>query len=74
MQKLCEFWQCQENIPVEEPDEYDWAMIELTKDTLFFESTLSLEEVEANVKNVNIGDSIIEALTEVLQNLRKQGG
>ena len=63
------------DIPIGNPDEIDRAMIEqVNKGPLYFESTLTLEEIKANFKNVNVGDRIIEALNEILQNIRQQKG
>lgn len=63
------------DIPADDPDEINRAMIEqINEATLCFESTLTLEEIEANFKNVNVGDQIIEALNELLQNTQKQKG
>lgn len=61
--------------PTDDPDEIDRAVIELLKkEPLYFESTRTLDEIEANFKNMNVGDQIIEALNEVLHNIRKQKG
>lgn len=63
------------DIPADDPDEIDQAMIEQINEAhLCFESALTLEEIEANFKNVNVGDQIIEALNEILQNIRRQKG
>ena len=63
------------DIPADDPDEINRSMIEqINEEPLCFESTLTLEEIEANFKNVNVGDQIIEALNEIPQNIRKQKG
>ena len=63
------------DIPADDPDEINRAMIEqINEATLCFESTLTLEEIKANFKNVNVGDRIIEVLNEILQNIRQQKG
>lgn len=37
------------------------------EEDLYFESSLTLEEIEANFKDVDIGEGVIEALEDVLQ-------
>ncbi len=57
-------------IPEDNPDEIDQAIIEqINEEPLYFEIALPLEKIEANFKNVKVGDQIIEALSEVLQNI-----
>lgn len=61
------------NIPTDDPDDIDRATIEqLKSEPLYFESILTLDEIEANFKNVNMGGKIIEILNEILHNIRKQ--